>query len=133
MTGLIRMREIAETRQSEASPAPLRKRIMIIDPPFKRLYHDHASLVKFPLALGYLSGAILKWTDWEVQAYNADFNPKRKAISLDNVTRIREGMARYLRTLEDPAAPNPRRPDWPRCPPAVHARRWSDLGGRVSR
>ena len=105
MTGLIRMREIAETRQSEASPAPLRKRIMIIDPPFKRLYHDHASLVKFPLALGYLSGAILKWTDWEVQAYNADFNPKRKAISLDNVTRIREGMARYLRTLEDPTAP----------------------------
>ena len=93
-------------RQSEASPAlPLpRKRIMIIDPPFKRLYHDDASLVKFPLALGYLSGAVLKWTDWEVQACNADFNPKKKAISLDNVTRIREGMARYLRTLEDPAA-----------------------------
>ena len=78
---------------------------MIIDPPFKRLYHDDASLVKFPLALGYLSGAVLKWTDWEVQACNADFNPNRKAISLDNVTRIREGMARYLRTLEDPAAP----------------------------
>ena len=61
--------------------------------------------MKFPLALGYLSGAVLKWTDWEVQACNADFNPNRKAISLDNVTRIREGMARYLRTLEDPAAP----------------------------
>ena len=105
MTGLIRTREITETRRSEASPAPPRKRIMIIDPPFKRLYHDQASLVKFPLALGYLSGAVLKWTDWEVQAYNADFNPQRKAISLDNVTRIREGMDRYLRTLEDPAAP----------------------------
>ena len=51
---------------------------MIIDPPFKRLYHDNASLVKFPLALGYLSGAVLKWTDWEVQAYNADFNRRRK-------------------------------------------------------
>ena len=104
MTGSIR--ETTEVRQSEASPAlPLpRKRIMIIDPPFKRLYHDDASLVKFPLALGYLSGAVLKWTDWEVQACNADFNPKKKAISLDNVTRIREGMARYLRTLEDPAA-----------------------------
>ena len=78
---------------------------MIIDPPFKRLYHDHASLVKLPLALGYLSGAVLKWTDWEVQCYNADFNPNKKAISIDNVTRIREGMDRYLRTLEDPAAP----------------------------
>ncbi len=94
-------------QQPEASPAPSppRKRIMIIDPPFMRLYHDNASLVKFPMALGYLSGAILKWTDWDVQAYNADFNPRKKNISLDNVTRIKEGMARYLRTLEDPAAP----------------------------
>ena len=56
MTGLIRMREIAETRQSEASPAPVRKRIMIIDPPFKRLYHDHASLVKFPWRLAISRG-----------------------------------------------------------------------------
>ncbi len=99
-------REITEMERSEASPAPARrKRIMIIDPPFKRLYHDNASLVKFPLALGYLSGAVLKWTDWEVQAYNADFNPKKKAITIDNVTRIKEGMERYLRTLEDPTAP----------------------------
>ncbi len=93
-------------QQFKASPVPLHeRRIMIIDPPFKRLYHDNASLVKFPLALGYLSGAVLKWTDWEVQAYNADFNPKKRAITIDNVTRIREGMERYLRTLEDPAAP----------------------------
>ena len=106
MTGLIRTREITETQQSEASPAAnSRKRVMIIDPPFKRLYHDAASMVKFPLALGYLSGAVLKWTDWEVQAYNADFNPEAKAIAIDNVTRIKTGMARYLRTLGDPAAP----------------------------
>ena len=72
----------------QLSKAPLapQRRIMIIDPPFKRLYHDNASLVKFPLALGYLSGAVLKWTDWEVQAYNADFNPQKRAITLDNVT-----------------------------------------------
>ena len=93
-------------QQLKAPPAPLpKRRIMIIDPPFKRLYHDNASLVKFPLALGYLSGAVLKWTDWEVQAYNADFNPKKSGITLDNVTRIKEGMDRYLRMLEDPAAP----------------------------
>ncbi len=91
---------------SEASTAPSRrKRIMLIEPPFKRLYHDNASLVKFPLALGYLSGAVLKWTDWEAQAYNADFNTKKKAISVDNATRIKEGMDRYLWTLADPAAP----------------------------
>ena len=105
MTALIQTREITETQQSAASATPVRKRILIIDPPFKRLYHDNASLVKLPLALGYLAGAVLKWTDWEVQAYNADFNPTKKAITIDNVTRIKEGMARYLRTLEDPAAP----------------------------
>ena len=91
--------------QRAKTPAPGAGRVMLIEPPFKRLYHDQASLVKFPLALGYLSGAVLKWTDWEVQAYNADFNPRKKAISLDNVTRIKEGMERYLRTLADPAAP----------------------------
>ena len=106
MAALIRTREITETQRSEALPGrSSRKRVMIIDPPFKRLYHDAASMVKFPLALGYLSGAVLKWTDWEVQAYNADFNPKAKAVSIDNVTRIKAGMARYLRTLKDPAAP----------------------------
>ena len=90
----------------QPSPPPGRRpRIMLIEPPFKRLYHDHASLVKFPLALGYLSGAVLKWTDWDVQAYNADFNPGQGAITLDNVTRIRAGLNRYLRMLEDPAAP----------------------------
>ena len=93
---------MGQSQQSEMSPSPPRKRVMIVDPPFKRLYHDHASLVKFPLALGYLSSAVLKWTDWEVQAYNADFNPQKRAITLDNVTRIREGFDRYLRMLEDP-------------------------------
>ena len=99
--------QIVERQDPEVSLAPLpgKRRIMLIDPPFKRLYHDHASLVKFPLALGYLSGAVLKWTDWQVQAYNADFNPHKSAITLDNVTRIEEGMDRYLRTLETPAAP----------------------------
>ena len=98
------IQKMTDMQQSKAS-LPRKRRIMIIDPPFKRLYHDHASLVKFPLALGYLSGAVLKWTDWQVQAYNADFNPNKSAITLDNVTRIEEGLARYLRTLEDPAAP----------------------------
>ena len=94
-----------DIRPPQRKFSPQRKRIMIVDPPFKRLYHNNASLVKFPLALGYLSGAVLKWTDWEVQAYNADFNPAKKAIAIGNVTRIKEGMAHYLRTLDDPTAP----------------------------
>jgi len=54
---------------------------MLIEPPFYRLYHDQYCLVKYPLALGYLSGAIIKNTDWSVQTYNADFNVKKKALS----------------------------------------------------
>ena len=76
------------------------KRVMLIEPPFNRLYHDNMSLVKYPLSLGYLSGAVLKWTDWEVQTYNADFNP-RKAATMSYGYLIGEGFARYLRTLND--------------------------------
>ena len=79
------------------------KRVMIIEPPFYRLYHDNRSLVKYPLALGYLSGAALKWTDWEVQTYNADFNPG-KTLSPTYRYLIGEGFDRYLRTLNDPTA-----------------------------
>ena len=48
-------------------PVPSTMRVMLIEPPFYRLYHDNYSLVKYPLALGYLSGAVLEWTDWTVQ------------------------------------------------------------------
>ena len=54
------------------------KKIMLIEPPFYRLYHDQYCLVKYPLALGYLSGSIIKNTTWSVQTYNADFNVKKK-------------------------------------------------------
>ena len=53
---------------------------MFIEPPFYRLYHDQYCLVKYPLALGYLSGAVIKNTDWSVQTYNADFNVEKKFL-----------------------------------------------------
>ena len=56
------------------------KKIMLIEPPFYRLYHDQHCLVKYPLALGYLSGWIIKNTDWSVQTYNADFNAEKKGL-----------------------------------------------------
>ena len=83
---------------------PARKRLMLIEPPFRRLHHDNISLVKYPLALGYLSGAVLKWTDWAVQTYNSDFNP-RKRLWMNYSYMMEEGHSRYLRTLADPAAP----------------------------
>ena len=56
------------------------QKIMLIEPPFYRLYHDQHCLVKYPLALGYLSGCIIKNTDWSVQTYNADFNAEKKGL-----------------------------------------------------
>ena len=56
------------------------KRLMLIEPPFYRLYHDQYSLVKYPLGLGYLSGAVIKNTNWSVQTYNADFNVNKKVF-----------------------------------------------------
>ena len=53
------------------------RRFMLIEPPFYRLYHDQFCLVKYPLALSYLSGSVIKNTDWSVQTYNADFNVKK--------------------------------------------------------
>ena len=55
-------------------------KIMLVEPPFYRLYHDQFCLVKYPLALSYLSGSIIKNTDWSVKTYNADFNVKKKVL-----------------------------------------------------
>ena len=57
------------------------RKVMFIEPPFYRLYHDQYCLVKYPLALGYLSGSVMKNTDWQVQTYNADFNPQQYLLS----------------------------------------------------
>ncbi len=81
-----------------------RKRVLLIEPPFYRLYHDHFSLIKYPLALGYLSGAVRKWTDWHCETYNADFCT-RHSISVSGSYMIGEGFQRYLQMLKEPDAP----------------------------
>jgi len=81
------------------------RKIMLIEPPFYRLYHDQNCLVKYPLALGYLSGNIIKNTDWSVRAYNADFNAhkERYAPEIDYISN--EGFKRYLDFLKDYSMP----------------------------
>ena len=64
---------------------------MFIEPPFYRLYHDQYCLVKYPLALGYLSGAVIKNTDWSVQTYNSDFNVEKKVFNPENDQSFFEG------------------------------------------
>ena len=42
-------------------------KLMLIDPPFYRLFHEKYSNDSLPLSLGYLSAAVLEKTDWQVQ------------------------------------------------------------------
>ena len=53
-----------------------KKTILLIDPPYYRLFKDTYALARYPLGLGYLAGTIKKETDWNVIVYNADFSPK---------------------------------------------------------
>ena len=80
------------------------RRLMLIEPPFYRLYKDSFSLVKYPLAFGYLAGMVLRETDWDVQAYNADFSIRQNSLpSLEHMAG--EGYRRYVRNLKDLSQP----------------------------
>jgi radical SAM superfamily enzyme YgiQ (UPF0313 family) len=80
------------------------KRLLLIEPPFRRLYHPEASLNKLPLSLGYLAGAVRsRRPDWEVRIYNADFAPQD--VPLDYQYFAGPGYERFRRTLNDPGAP----------------------------
>ena len=81
------------------------KKLMLIEPPFYRLYHDQFCLVKYPLGLGYLSGAVIKNTNWSVQTYNADFNVKKKVFDPEGDYVSGEGFKRYLSSLKDSSLP----------------------------
>ena len=80
-------------------------KIMLVEPPFYRLYHDQFCLVKYPLALSYLSGSIIKNTDWSVKAYNADFNVKKKSFDPNGEYLSGKGFKRYLSSLKDHSLP----------------------------
>ncbi len=77
------------------------RKLMLIEPPFYRLYHDQYCLVKYPLALGYLSGSVIKNTNWDVQTYNADFNANKKIFVPENDYISGKGFKRYLSSIKD--------------------------------
>lgn len=75
-------------------------KILLIEPPFYRLYKDTYSLERYPLSLGYLGGEIRKNTNWSVMAYNADFSPHgSELIKVRYWTGI--GFDNYLNNLKD--------------------------------
>jgi radical SAM superfamily enzyme YgiQ (UPF0313 family) len=74
--------------------------VLLIEPPFFRLYKETYSLVKFPLSLGYLAGAILTFKkDWNVKVINADFSPEDDLIDYNHLTGT--GFKNYLQNLKD--------------------------------
>ena len=77
----------------------MEKRILLIEPPFYRLYKDTYSLTRYPLSLGYLTGTINKKTDWKVMAYNADFYQNEEPLKTTFL--IGEGFKNYLNNLKN--------------------------------
>jgi len=78
------------------------KRILLIEPPFYRLYKNEHQHGRYPLSLGYIAGTIKKDTDWDVMVYNADFYPNTGMLSLGFLAG--DGFNNYLRNLNDLSA-----------------------------
>ncbi|NLI13612.1 MAG: radical SAM protein [Peptococcaceae bacterium] len=74
-------------------------KILLIEPPFYRLYKDTHSLNRYPLSLGYLAGMIRKETNWSVMAYNADFSSHSEPVKVSYLAST--GFYNYLNNLKD--------------------------------
>lgn len=81
------------------------KRILLVEPPFYRLYKKTFSLVKYPLAIGYLTGVIRENTDWSVLGYNADFYTSGDSELMLNSYLGGEGFGNYVNNLKDLNSP----------------------------
>jgi len=82
-----------------------KNRLLLIDPPFYRLYKDEHPYINFCYtnSLAYLAGSVKKETNWDITIYNADFYPKRGHFTYTFLTGI--GFENYLNNLKDLSAP----------------------------
>jgi hypothetical protein len=77
-----------------------RRRILLVEPPFYRLYKNTYSLDRYPFSLGYLAGTIRRETEWGVIAYNSDFSPRSESMKLHYL--MGHGFENYLSNLREP-------------------------------
>lgn len=77
--------------------------IVLVDPPYYRLYKDTYSLPRYPLSLGYLAGQVRRQTDWTPVVYNADFTPDSEHFEVRYLSGA--GFQTYLGNLADPSGP----------------------------
>lgn len=78
-------------------------RILLIEPPFYRLFKSTYSLSRYPLSLGYLAGMIRKETNWSVVVYNADFSPQNEKFEVSYLAST--GFDNYVNNLKDLSGP----------------------------
>lgn len=79
--------------------ATLEKRLLLIEPPFYRLYNPLYSLSRLPQSLGYLAGAVKRDTDWNVRIFNSDFS--KDDIPIDLKYLCGEGFKHYMSQLKN--------------------------------
>jgi hypothetical protein len=79
----------------------MKHKILLIEPPFYRLFKDTYSLCRYPLSLGYISVMIRKFTNWNAMVYNADFNTNGIAEEWRMSHFSGPGFYRYLSILND--------------------------------
>ncbi len=81
----------------------MKRRLLLIQPPFYRLHREDWSLDEVPLGLGYLAGVVREETDWEVAVYVAD---QGEVMGAPPGSRwlMGEGHRRFLDSLDDPRA-----------------------------
>lgn len=73
------------------------KKILLIEPPYYRLFKNTLSLTRFPLSLGYLAGTIKEKSNWDVMIYNSDFSLNGEDI--DPKYMIGDGFRNYIKGL----------------------------------
>ncbi|MFZ5427689.1 MAG: B12-binding domain-containing radical SAM protein [Thermodesulfobacteriota bacterium] len=78
------------------------KKLLLVEPPYYRLYKDTYSNTKYPLGLGYLAKTVQDATDWDVRCLNLDFNPAEEGYSISHLAGA--GYESYMRNLADPGA-----------------------------
>ena len=83
----------------------MEKRLLLVEPPFYRLYEAGMVLCNMPLGLGYLAGAVAARGEWAVRVLNADFDPAVVPGPASHAVLAGEGYLRYRANLANPEAP----------------------------
>lgn len=81
----------------------MHNRILLIEPPFYRLFKETYSLHRYPLGIAYLAATVRLKTKWRVTAYNADFSPVGDLPQVSYLAGA--GFQQYLKNLKDLSGP----------------------------